>query len=94
MNAANRGASPVANCLCAQDAAKLPRSEFLNEQGLIYGQSYRSTAIVPDGTPALVVDDPVTRYVPSAPAGRRMSGFNAAARRYRRSICSAAALSC
>ena len=27
------------------------RPEFLNEQGMIFGASYRSAAIVPDGTP-------------------------------------------
>ncbi len=54
-----------------QDGAKLPRSEFLNEQGLIYGQSYKSSAVVPDGTPPLPVEDPVTQYVPSARPGSR-----------------------
>ena len=34
-----------------QDGAKLPRSEFLNEQGLIFGKSYQSNAVIPDGTP-------------------------------------------
>jgi putative polyketide hydroxylase len=54
-----------------QDGAKLPRSEFLNEQGLIFGQSYQSTAIVPDGTPPPAVSDPVTQYLPSARPGSR-----------------------
>ena len=54
-----------------QDSAKLPRSEFLNEQGLIFGASYRSDAVIPDGTPPPEVEDPVTQYVPSARPGSR-----------------------
>ena len=46
-------------------------SEFLNEQGLIFGARYQSTAVVPDGTPPVSVDDPVTEYVPSARPGSR-----------------------
>ena len=49
----------------------LPRQQFLNEQGLIFGASYRSTAVIPDGTPPIEVDDPVTEYVPSARPGGR-----------------------
>jgi len=49
----------------------LPRREFLNEQGLIFGASYQSMAVVPDGTPPVAVDDPVTDYVPSARPGSR-----------------------
>ncbi len=54
-----------------QADAKLPRSEFLNEQGLIFGASYESAAVIPDGTPPQRLDDPVTQYVPSARPGRR-----------------------
>ncbi|HWB52100.1 MAG TPA: FAD-dependent monooxygenase [Stellaceae bacterium] len=54
-----------------QESAKLPRSEFLNEQGLIFGQSYESAGIIPDGSAAPSVDDPVTQYVPSARPGGR-----------------------
>src|SRR5262249_29394383 len=54
-----------------QDSAKLPRSEFLNEQGLIFGATYDSSAVVSDGTAPPTVDDPVTQYVPSATPGRR-----------------------
>jgi 2-polyprenyl-6-methoxyphenol hydroxylase-like FAD-dependent oxidoreductase len=49
----------------------LPRREFLNEQGLIFGVSYESKAVVPDGTPPALVDDPVTEYLPSARPGNR-----------------------
>jgi len=54
-----------------QDEAKLPRSEFLNEQGLIFGQSYQSTGVVADGSPPQPVSDPVTQYAPSARPGSR-----------------------
>jgi putative polyketide hydroxylase len=49
----------------------LPRQQFLNEQGLIFGACYRSMAVLPDGTPPVEVDDPVTEYVPSARPGGR-----------------------
>jgi 2-polyprenyl-6-methoxyphenol hydroxylase-like FAD-dependent oxidoreductase len=48
-----------------------PRREFLNEQGLIFGVCYESMAVVPDGTPCVAVNDPVTEYVPSARPGSR-----------------------
>ena len=54
-----------------QDSARLPRSEFLNEQGLIFGASYGSDAVIPDGSAPPAIDDPVTRYVPSARPGSR-----------------------
>lgn len=64
------------NCLsmgrtARQESAKLPRSEFLNEQGLIFGATYESAAVIPDGSAPEAVDDPVTQYVPSARPGRR-----------------------
>jgi hypothetical protein len=52
-------------------AGVLPRREFLNEQGLIFGASYDSMAVVPDGTPAAALEDLVTQYVPSARPGSR-----------------------
>jgi putative polyketide hydroxylase len=52
-------------------AGVLPRREFLNEQGLIFGASYVSKAVVPDGTPAAALEDIVTQYVPSARPGSR-----------------------
>jgi putative polyketide hydroxylase len=55
----------------ARQSNILPRREFLNEQGLIFGACYESTGIVPDDTPPVVVDDPVTEYVPSARPGGR-----------------------
>jgi putative polyketide hydroxylase len=64
------------NCLsmgrtARQDSAKLPRAEFLSEQGLIFGVSYESAAVIPDGTPPPDIADPVTQYVPSARPGCR-----------------------
>jgi 2-polyprenyl-6-methoxyphenol hydroxylase-like FAD-dependent oxidoreductase len=49
----------------------LPRPEYLNEHGLIFGACYQSPAIVPDGTPPVVAEDPVTEYLPSARPGSR-----------------------
>ena len=54
-----------------QSGAVLPRREFLNEQGLIYGLCYELMAVIPDGTPPVEVTDPVTEYVPSARPGSR-----------------------
>lgn len=47
------------------------RPEYLNEQGMIFGASYTSRAIVPDGTPPVSVANPVTDYTPSARPGGR-----------------------
>ncbi len=38
---------------------------------MIFGASYASRAVVPDGTPPVPVADPVTDYVPSARPGGR-----------------------
>jgi 2-polyprenyl-6-methoxyphenol hydroxylase-like FAD-dependent oxidoreductase len=54
-----------------QESAKLPRAAFLSEQGLIFGAAYESAAVIADGSPAPVLDDPVTQYVPSARPGCR-----------------------
>lgn len=53
-----------------QQEAVLPRKEFLNEVGLIFGARYQSAAVVDDGS-RLQVDDPVLQYVPSATPGCR-----------------------
>jgi 2-polyprenyl-6-methoxyphenol hydroxylase-like FAD-dependent oxidoreductase len=55
----------------ARQSKVLPRREFLSEQGLIFGACYQSMAVVPDGTPAVAIEDPVTDYVPSARPGSR-----------------------
>ena len=47
------------------------RPEFLNEQGMIFGASYDSAAVVADGTPPPALANPVTDYVPSARPGAR-----------------------
>ena len=49
----------------------LARPEFLNELGMIFGASYTSSAVIPDGTPPPAVANPVTDYVPSARPGCR-----------------------
>jgi hypothetical protein len=49
----------------------IARPEYLNEQGMIFGAAYTSSAVVPDGTPAPALANPVTDYVPSARPGAR-----------------------
>jgi 2-polyprenyl-6-methoxyphenol hydroxylase-like FAD-dependent oxidoreductase len=43
----------------------------LTEQGIVFGVSYRSMAVVPDGTQPLVLRNLVTDYVPDARPGSR-----------------------
>jgi 2-polyprenyl-6-methoxyphenol hydroxylase-like FAD-dependent oxidoreductase len=57
--------------LSGAPAQGLARPEFLNEQGMIFGASYESSAVVPDGTPAPVYANPVTDYTPSGRPGGR-----------------------
>jgi hypothetical protein len=57
--------------LSGEPAQGLARPEFLNEQGMIFGTSYESSAVVIDGTPALVYANPVTDYTPSGRPGGR-----------------------
>jgi hypothetical protein len=52
-------------------AQGLARPEFLNEVGMIFGATYESSAIVPDGTPPHVPENPVTDYTPSGRPGGR-----------------------
>jgi putative polyketide hydroxylase len=47
------------------------RREFLNEKGMIFGATYKSSAVVPDGMPRPAVANPVTDYTPSAWPGAR-----------------------
>jgi putative polyketide hydroxylase len=47
------------------------RPEFLNELGMIFGATYESSAVVPDGSPPPKVDNPITEYRPSARPGSR-----------------------
>src|SRR5205085_10031108 len=57
--------------LAKDNKAAGARPEYLNEQGMIFGASYASAAVVPDGTPPAAVANPVTDYVPSARPGGR-----------------------
>jgi putative polyketide hydroxylase len=54
-----------------QSEAKLPRREFLNEQGLIFGARYVSSAVIADSAPPPEITDSVTEYIPSAYPGCR-----------------------
>ena len=55
----------------AKPAASFARPEFLNELGMIFGATYESSAVVPDGTPPPKVENPITDYAPSARPGHR-----------------------
>jgi putative polyketide hydroxylase len=57
--------------LARQTGTTIARPEFLNEQGLIFGASYASAAVIPDGTPSPPVANPVTDYIPTARPGSR-----------------------
>jgi 2-polyprenyl-6-methoxyphenol hydroxylase-like FAD-dependent oxidoreductase len=57
-------------------SAVTARPEYLNEQGMIFGATYTSAAVVPDGTPPPALTNAVTDYVPSArPGGRPPPGW-------------------
>lgn len=52
-------------------APLLARPEFHSELGMIFGASYSSSAVIPDGTAAPALDNPVAQYVPTARPGGR-----------------------
>ena len=49
----------------------IARPEYLNEQGMIFGAVYTSTAAICDGTPAPMPANPVTDYIASGRPGGR-----------------------
>lgn len=49
----------------------LSRPELFREHGLVFGTTYDSVLIVPDGTPRLEVANPITDYVQTARPGNR-----------------------
>ena len=53
----------------------LARPENMREHGLVFGTTYDSAVIVPDGTPPVQVGNPVTDYVPNARPGSRAPHF-------------------
>src|SRR5439155_5581794 len=52
-------------------ALALGLPEVLNELRMIFGATYESSAVVPDGTPRPKVDNPITEYRPSGRPGSR-----------------------
>lgn len=70
---AARGADRQAGALEPQSGPRPApgRPEFFREHGLVFGASYASGALVPDGTPPVEVSNPVTDYVPTARPGGR-----------------------
>jgi hypothetical protein len=53
------------------EAPQLARPEFHSELGVIFGASYASPAVIPDGTEPPAIENPVAQYVPSARPGGR-----------------------
>jgi 2-polyprenyl-6-methoxyphenol hydroxylase-like FAD-dependent oxidoreductase len=53
------------------DSPLRARPEFHSELGVIFGASYTSPAVIPDGTEPPVLENPVAQYVPSARPGGR-----------------------
>lgn len=47
------------------------RPEFFREHGLVFGATYESSAIVSDGTAAILLENPTTDYLPNARPGSR-----------------------
>ncbi|MFO1162189.1 MAG: FAD-dependent monooxygenase [Reyranellaceae bacterium] len=47
------------------------RPEYLNEQGMIFGANYSSSAVLSDGSPPPAIANPVTDYTPSGRPGGR-----------------------
>jgi putative polyketide hydroxylase len=47
------------------------RAESFNELGLIFGATYKSSAVIPDGSPEPCCSNPVTEYRPTARPGNR-----------------------
>ncbi len=70
INSASMGRMAASNGSDTPAAARA-RPEYLNEQGMIFGATYESPAIIPDGTPPTVVANPVTDYLPSGRPGVR-----------------------
>ncbi|HZF86755.1 MAG TPA: FAD-dependent monooxygenase, partial [Burkholderiaceae bacterium] len=54
-----------------QDEPVLPRKEFLNEVGLVFGATYRSVAVVPEDGQSAPPADAVQDYIPTAQPGCR-----------------------
>jgi 2-polyprenyl-6-methoxyphenol hydroxylase-like FAD-dependent oxidoreductase len=57
----------VASAEASRGAARPPAATF----GVVLGAAYESAAIVPDGSPAPIVDDAVNDYVPTGRPGHR-----------------------
>jgi putative polyketide hydroxylase len=48
------------------------RPESFNELGIIFGATYQSSAVIPDGSPEPHLSNPVTEYRPTARPGNRV----------------------
>jgi putative polyketide hydroxylase len=68
-----RGAPEAAASPRSHTPAQPPRArrESYAPHGLVFGTVYDSSIIVPDGTPPIEVENPITDYVPNARPGSR-----------------------
>jgi len=55
----------------SRPAGPTGRPEFFNELGLIFGATYQSNAVIPDGSAQPLLTNPVTEYRPTARPGNR-----------------------
>lgn len=62
-----RRPAAVASAEASRGAARPPATTF----GVVLGAAYESAAVVPDGTPAPIVEDAVNDYVPTGRPGHR-----------------------
>jgi hypothetical protein len=57
--------------IASGDSPALARPEFHSELGVIFGASYTSPAVIPDGSDAPEITNRVSQYVPTARPGAR-----------------------
>jgi 2-polyprenyl-6-methoxyphenol hydroxylase-like FAD-dependent oxidoreductase len=57
--------------IASGDSPALARPEFHSELGVIFGASYTSPAVIPDGTDPPEITNPVAQYIPTARPGAR-----------------------
>jgi putative polyketide hydroxylase len=71
LRVASRAKGEASGSADSRPSGPSARPEFFNELGLIFGATYQSSAIIPDGSPEPKVQNPVTEYKPTARPGSR-----------------------
>ena len=57
--------------MASGDSPALARPEFHSELGVIFGATYTSSAVIPDGTSPPEITNRVSQYIPNARPGAR-----------------------